>query len=60
MGMHLSRQTMFNWILRADEDWLKPVYECLYRKLVKQQVPHVDETKLQVLHEPGKSAHADS
>lgn len=27
MGVHLSRQTMSNWIMRAAEDWLKPVYE---------------------------------
>lgn len=60
MGVHLSRQTMSNWILRAAEDWLKPVYECLHRELVKRQVLHADETTLQVLHEPGKSAHTDS
>ena len=60
MGVHLSRQTMSNWILRAAEDWLKPVYECLHRELVKRQVLHADETTLQVLHEPGKSTHTDS
>ena len=60
MGVHLSRQTMSNWILRAAEDWLKPVYECLHKELVKRQVLHADETTLQVLHEPGKSAHTDS
>ena len=60
MGVHLSRQTMSNWILRAAQDWLKPVYECLHAELVKSQVLHADETTLQVLHEPGKSAHTDS
>ena len=26
-GIHLSHQTMSNWILRATEDYLTPVYE---------------------------------
>lgn len=26
-GIHLSRQTMSNWILKAAEDHLTPVYE---------------------------------
>lgn len=30
-GVHLFRQTMSNWILRAAENWLKPVYECLHK-----------------------------
>ena len=60
MGVHLSRQTMSGRILRAAQDWLKPVYECLHRELVQRQVLHADETTLQVLHEPGKSAHTDS
>ena len=60
MGVHLSRQTMSGWVLRAAQDWLKPVYECLHSELVKRQVLHADETTLQVLHEPGKSAHTDS
>lgn len=51
---------MSNWTLRAAQDWLKPVYECLHRELVKRQVLHADETTLQVLHEPGKSAHTNS
>ena len=30
-GIHLSRQTMSNWILRATEDYLRPVYEQLHK-----------------------------
>ena len=60
MGVHLSRQTMSNWILRAAEDWLKPVYNCLHRQLVLRTVLHADETTLQVLHELGKSAQTKS
>ena len=60
MGVNLSRQTMSNWILHASEDWLKPVYEALKKKLRAQRVLHADETTLQVLHEPGKSAESKS
>lgn len=30
-GVMLSRQTMSNWVLKAADDWLKPVYEDLHR-----------------------------
>ena len=30
-GIQLSRQTMSNWILRASDDWLMPVYEEMHR-----------------------------
>ena len=59
-GVKLSRQTMSNWILRAAEDWLRPVYDQLHRELVGREVLHADETTLQVLREPGKSAQSKS
>ena len=59
-GLRLSRQTMSNWVLRAAEDHLLPVYEQLHRQLLKREVLHADETTLQVLHEPGKKAQTKS
>ena len=59
-GIHLSRQTMSNWILRATEDYLTPVYGQLHKELLKRDVLHADETTLQVLHEPGKKPQSDS
>lgn len=56
----LSRQTMSNWILRASEDYLVPVYEQLHKELLKQEVLHADETTLQVLHEPDKKPQSTS
>ena len=49
-GIQLSRQTMSNWILRATEDYLVPVYQRLHEELLKREVLHADETTLQVLH----------
>ena len=59
-GIRLSRQTMSNWILKATEDYLTPVYEQLHKELLKRDVLHADETTLQVLHEPGKKPQSDS
>lgn len=59
-GIPLSRQTMSNWILKAAEGYLKPVYDRLHRELLTREVLHADETTLQVLHEPGKAPQSDS
>ena len=59
-GIKLSRQTMSNWILKATEDYLTPIYQQLHKELLKRDVLHADETTLQVLHEPGKKPQTDS
>ena len=41
-------------------DWLAPIYQELHRELLKRDVLHGDETTLQVLKEPGKSAQSKS
>ena len=51
---------MSNWILRAADDWLTPIYEEMKKRLVKEKILHADETTLQVLKEPGKSAQSKS
>ena len=59
-GISLSRQTMSNWILKASETYLAPVYEQLHRELLKRDILHADETTLQVLHEPEKKPQTES
>ena len=59
-GILLSRQTMSNWLMKATGDWLLPVYDRLHELLCAGEVAHADETTLQVLHEPGKSAQSKS
>ena len=59
-GIQLSRQTMSNWILRAAEEYLAPVYEQLHRELLGREVLHADETTLQVLREPGRAPQSES
>lgn len=38
-GILLSRQTMSNWLIKASEAWLEPIYEELKRRLCKQENP---------------------
>lgn len=59
-GLKLSRQVMSHWLLRAADDWLEPIYQELHKELVRREVLHGDETTLQVLKEPGKSAQSKS
>ena len=59
-GIRLSRQTMSNWLVKACDDWLKPIYEEMKLRLCGHDVLHGDETVLQVLKEPGKTAQSKS
>jgi len=59
-GILLSRQTMSNWLIRAAEDWLEPIYDAFKELLCLKEVLHADETTLQVLREPGKAAQSKS
>ncbi|MDD3350290.1 MAG: IS66 family transposase, partial [Eubacteriales bacterium] len=59
-GILLSRQTMSNWLIKASQDWLEPIYEAMKQQLCEREVLHADETVLQVLREPGKTAQSKS
>lgn len=60
MGYPLSRQTMANWMIMGSERWLASIYEQMKQVLLAQPVLHADETRLQVLQEPGKAAQSES
>ncbi len=60
-GIELSRQTMSNWLLKCTEDWLEPIYDALRGIMLAHfSALHADETTLQVLQEPGKTAQSKS
>ena len=59
-GIRLSRQTMSSWVVRCSEYYLEGVYDILKENLLKRDIIQADETKVQVLHEPGKPATSDS
>ena len=59
-GLALSRQTLANWMIKAANDWLRPMYGLMHKELLKKEVLHADETVLEVLCEPGREATTNS
>ena len=60
IGFSLSRQNMANWMIYGAEQWLSPVTDAMKVALLQRDVLYADETTLQVLQEPGKSAESNS
>ena len=60
LGIGLSRQTMANWLLNTADPWLKLIYDRMHKILLEKNTLHADETTLQVLKEPGRSAESKS
>lgn len=60
MGVLLSRQTIANWMIYAADQWLSPVFDRMHQHLLERDILHADETTLQVLREPGRSATSKS
>jgi transposase len=52
-GIDLSRQTMSGWVIQLHEQ-LTPLMTAMKQLLYQGRVIHIDETRLQVLNEPGK------
>lgn len=52
-GIELSRQTMSSWVIQLHER-LSPLMAVMKRLLYQGRVVHIDETRLQVLNEPGR------
>ena len=59
-GVFINRQNMAGWSIQVCEDWLTPIYDRLRENLLRHDVLHTDETTLQVLREPGKTAQQKS
>lgn len=60
LGLTISRQTLANWMIYGAEHWLTLLTARMKEHLLAQDIAHADETTLQVLREPGKSAEAKS
>ena len=60
LGLNLSRATMANWLLVVYRDWLQHIVHRLKQELLKQHYLHIDETRVQVLKEPGRKNTSDS
>ena len=60
MGVMLGRATLANWIIYCASEYFAPFYDYLHRELLKRQFLMADETRVQVLKEPGRNAETDS
>lgn len=59
-GIHLSRQTLSNWVIQSANRWIEPLYKKMMAYVLDQPVLHADETTLQVLREDGRDASSKS
>ena len=60
LGVELSRQTLANWVVKGALQWLVPLYSRMHEHLVTKDILHADETTVQVLREPDRSAESTS
>ncbi|MNZ81116.1 Transposase IS66 family protein [compost metagenome] len=58
-GIEVSRQTLARWVIQSGEQ-LQPLLNLMRDKLLEYPVLHCDETRLQVLHEPGRDPTSQS
>lgn len=58
-GVDIPRQTLARWVIQSGEQ-LQPLLNLMRDKLLEHPVLHCDETRLQVLHEPGRDPTAQS
>lgn len=59
MGVDIPRNTLSHWMIKAG-DLLKPLYKLLVHQLILYDVAYADETRVQVLDEPGRAAQSKS
>ncbi|HEP8861237.1 TPA: IS66 family transposase [Pseudomonas aeruginosa] len=58
-GIDIPRQTLARWVIQSGEQ-LQPLLNLMRDQLLGYPVLHCDETRLQVLHEPGRDPTAQS
>ena len=59
-GAEVNRATLANWIITCANEYFKPMYEFFHRELLKRKFAMADETRVQVLKEPGREAERQS
>lgn len=59
IGVELDRTTLANWMVACGR-LIQPLINLIREQMTAQSVLHMDETRVQVLHEPGRSAQQPS
>ncbi len=60
LGVTFNRTTLANWMIYCSSNYFVQLYEYFHRQLLKRQFLMADETRVQVLKEPGRAAQTDS
>lgn len=60
LGVPLSRITMANWVIYCAANYIAPLYDFFHKELILRDFAMADETRCQVLKEPGREAETDS
>lgn len=56
IGVHISRQTMANWLIYASKNYFSKIFDLLIAELISNDILHADETTVQVIKEDGRKA----
>ena len=60
-GLLTNDKNLSNWVIRAAEDWLHPLYDLMKQLLTAKSVLHVDETYAQIINRSdGKSGQSNA
>lgn len=49
-GLHTNDKNLSNWVIRAAQDWLFPLYQKMKETIMKKSILHVDETNGKIIH----------
>jgi transposase len=59
IGVELDRTTLANWMVACGK-LIQPLINLIHEKMLEQALLHMDETRVQVLNEPGRTAQQQS
>lgn len=59
LGLELDRTTQANWMVKCGA-LIQPLINLIHERMIEAPCLHVDETRVQVLKEPGRKAEAQS
>lgn len=59
LGVCFKRATLANWIIYCAQNYFRPMYDYFHRTLLTRKYLMADETRIQVLKEPGRNPETD-
>jgi transposase len=59
IGIELDRTTLANWMVKCGQ-LVQPLINLIHERMLEQNIIHADETRVQVLNEPGRAAETQS